>query len=81
MIQTMSGAWWMLGTVRCILTLQEQKEAINQWAVQKGAQLKTAFGRGCAWYAGPGSYYSGYNSRLHSGTLPDRWDNSGISDW
>ena len=43
-----------------------------------GAQHKTTFGRGCAWYAGQGYYYTRYNSRLHSGSFPDRGANGRI---
>ena len=37
----------------------------------KGAQHKTASGRGCAWYAGQGYYYTRYNSRLYSSNCLD----------
>ena len=34
----------------------------------KGAQHKTSSGRGCAWYAGQGYYYTRYNGGLYAGS-------------
>ena len=67
--------WLMIDASHLKSTLMrlEQRAAIRIWAVQKGAQHKIASGRGCAWYASQGAYYTRYNSRLYSGSRPDWW--------
>ena len=45
----------------------------------KGAQHKATFGRGFAWYADPGYYYTRHNSRLHSSKAINRWNTSKTS--
>jgi hypothetical protein len=42
-----------------VVTLDFQKVGTRRWGVQKGAQHQITFGRGCAWYAGQSTYYSG----------------------
>lgn len=74
MSRIMNGWWLMILIARCILMCQNPREAIRIWATLKGAQYKTASGRGFAWYADPGCYYWKYNSRLHPVWLFD-WRN------
>ena len=47
------------------------KGVTKTWGAQKGAQLKDTSGRGCAWYAGQGYYYTRYNSGLYAGSRFD----------